>query len=312
MNTEEFKIIAKKYSENQCNDQERYIVEAFFNKMQKSESADVVLLSNKKVEKISHTIYAQTIKSTKKTVRLRIMQVAAIAVLFLGISFLIKQFLTPKEIIQITNSEEKKEIILQDGSIVVLNRNSTVSYPEQFGNTRSIKLTGEAYFKVKRNPKKPFIVTMQDMTLKVLGTSFNINSYATGSTKVSVLTGIVNLRSNSGKSVILTKNQQADFINSAFHVTKEESIEKIAWTKNNIVLEQTTLGETAKILENSYNVTIDFEDRELEKLIISGKFKEEKLENILASIAFVKKLKIDYLTKNQIIIRRDKNKLLKK
>lgn len=306
MNKEEFKIIAKKYSENQCNDQERTIVEAFFYEMQKSESADVVLLSNKKGKKISHAIYAQTISSTKKTVRLRIMQVAAIAVLFLGISFLIKQFLTPKEIIQITNSEEKKEIILQDGSIVVLNRNSTVSYPEEFGNTRSIKLTGEAYFKVKRNPKKPFIVTMQDMTLKVLGTSFNINSYATGPTKVSVLTGIVNLKSNSGKSVILTKNQQADFINSAFHVTKEESIEKIAWTKNNIVLEQTTLGETAKILENSYNVTIDFEDRELEKLIISGKFKEEKLENILASIAFVKKLKIDYLTKNQIIIRRDK------
>lgn len=306
MNKEEFKIIAKKYSENQCNDQERSIVEAFFNEMQKKQSADAVLLSDKKGEKISRAIYAQTIKSTKKTFRLRIMQVAAIAVLFLGISFLIKQFLTPKEIIQITNSVEKKEIILQDGSIVVLNRNSTLSYPEKFGNTRDIKLTGEAYFKVKRNPEKPFIVTMQDMTLKVLGTSFNINSYSKSPTKVSVLTGIVNLKSNSGKSVILTKNQHADFTGSSFHVTKVESVEKIVWTKNNIVLEQTTLGETAKILENSYNVTIDFEDKELEKLIISGKFNEEKLENILASIAFVKKLKIDYLTKNQIIIRRDK------
>lgn len=305
MNKEQFKIIAKKYSENQCNDQEKSIIEAFFSEMQKKQSADAVLLSNKKKEKISRAVYAQTIKSSKPSFRLRIIQVAAIAVLFLGISFLIKQLATPKEIIQITNSEEKKEVFLQDGSIVVLNKNSTLSYPEEFGKTRSIKLTGEAYFKVKSNPKKPFIVTMHDMRLKVLGTSFNINSYSKNPTKVSVLTGIVDLKSNSGESVILTKNQHADFTDSSFRITRVESVEKIAWTKNNIVLEQTTLGETAKILENNYNVTIDFEDKELEKLIISGKFNEEKLENILASIAFVKKLKIDYLTKNQIIIRRD-------
>lgn len=289
-----------------CNEQEKSIVEAFFEEMQKTEKADAILLSDKKRKKILLAIQAQTTKGRKKTFRLRIVQVAAIGILFLGIGFVMKQLLTPNEIIQITNNVQKKEIILHDGSIVVLNKNSTLSYPAEFGNTRNIKLTGEAYFKVKRNPKKPFIVTMHDMTLKVLGTSFNISSYAKKPTKVSVLTGIVDLKSNSGKSVILTKNQQADFTNATFYVTKGESIENIAWTTNSIVLDHKTLAETAKILENNYNVTIDFEEAELGKLIINGKFKEEKIENILASIAFVKKLEIEYLTQNQIIIRRDK------
>ena len=305
MNKEQFKIIAKKYAENDCSDAEKRNVEAFFYKMQSRAHTDIVLLSDKKGQKIAQAVYTARRKTRKKALFVKIMRVAAVLVLAMGIGFVIKQSLIPAEIVQITNKGEKKEITLQDGSIVVLNRNSSISYPKTFGATRNVKLTGEAYFKVKRNPEKPFIVTMHDMTLQVLGTSFNINSYLATPTKVSVLTGIVALKAHSGQHVILTKNQQADFKNTVFNVTKEESREKIAWVRNIIILKQSTLAETAKILENWYNVDIVFEDPQLEKLLINGKFKEEKLDNILASIAFVKKLKIDYLTKNKIIIRRD-------
>ncbi|MGM8363494.1 FecR family protein [Flavobacterium sp. ARAG 55.4] len=305
MNQEQFRIIAKKYAENECNDAEKRNVETFLEEMQHRANMDIVLLSDKKGQKMADAVYAARTKIRKKTLSVKIKRVAAVLVLAIGIGFLIKQSLVPGQVVQITNRGEKKEIILQDGSIVVLNRNSSISYPETFGETRNIKLTGEAYFKVKRNPEKPFIVSMHDMTLKVLGTSFNINSYSENPTKVSVLTGTVALNAYSGQQVILTKNQQADFKNAVFNVTKEQSREKIAWVDNIIILKQTTLAETAKILENWYNVDIVFEDTQLEKLIINGKFKEEKLDNVLASIAFVKKIKIDYLTKNKIIIRRD-------
>lgn len=307
MNEEQFKIIAKKYTENKCTAEEKNIVEAFFKEMQNKETTNYLLLSDAKGEKIASAIQSQITKA-QKSFSTHIMRVAAAVVMTLGIGYVIKQSWTPAEIVQIANKGQKKEITLQDGSIVVLNNNSTISYPEKFGDNRNVKLTGEAYFKVKRNPKKPFVVSMHDMTVKVLGTSFNINSYSSSPTKVSVLTGKVELNSASGKKIILTKNQQANFqVNSGFYVTKEESIEKIAWTHNVIVLKHTTLGATAKILENWYNVTIDFEDTALEKLVISGKFKEEKLQNVLSSIAFVKDLKIEYLTKNHIVIRRKKD-----
>ena len=305
MNKEQFKIIAKKYAENDCSDAEKRNVETFFDEMQNRANTDIVLLSDKKGKKIAQAVYTARKKIRKKALSVKIMRVAAVLVLAMGIGFVIQQSLIPAQIVQITNRGEKKEITLQDGSIVILNRNSSISYPQTFDETRNVKLTGEAYFKVKRNPEKPFIVTMHDITLKVLGTSFNINSYSTTPTKVSVLTGVVALKAHSGQRVVLTKNQQADFKNTVFNVTKEESREKIAWVSNIIILKRSTLAETAKILENWYNVDIVFEDPQLEQLRINGKFKEEKLDNILASIAFVKKLKIDYLTKNKIIIRRD-------
>ena len=71
------------------------------------------------------------------------------------------------------------------------------------------------------------------------------------------------------------------------------------------MLNNTTLGETAKTLENWYNVKIEFENKDMELLTISGKFKDEKLENVMKSIAFLKDLKIDYITKNHIVIRRN-------
>lgn len=307
MNEEQFKILANKYAENSCNEEEKNRVEAFFNEMQNNKNADVLLLSDARGAKIFTSIKAKVVKTPKRSFLVQFMRVAAIVVMTLGIAYCIKQSFVPTEIIQIAKKGEKKEITLQDGSVVVLNTNSSISYPEEFGDTRNVKLTGEAYFKVKRNPKKPFIVTMHDMTLRVLGTSFNINSYAKRTTKVSVLTGIVALNTNSGQKVILTKNQQADFnVDSGFRVTNQESIEKIAWIQNTIVLTETTLAEAMNILENYHDVTVDFEDNELKTLIINGKFKEEKLENILTSIAFVKDLKIDYLTKNHVVIRRNK------
>jgi transmembrane sensor len=84
----------------------------------------------------------------------------------------------------------------------------------------------------------------------------------------------------------------------------DDSSDGIAWTSNTIILKNTTLSETAKIIENWYNVDITFEDQEIKKFTISGKFKDEKLENVLESIAFLKQLKIIYLTQNHILIRR--------
>lgn len=282
-------------------------VEAFFDKMQDHSSDHLNQLSDTKGDVILGKIFQELHdKKPRKFIFRNALRIAAILVVALGVSFsAAKIFLSPKEITQTAAKGEKKEILLEDGSIIVLNSNSSITYSEEFNTSRDIKLTGEAYFKVFHDEKRPFTVQTHDVKVRVLGTSFDINSYNHRQTKVSVLTGKVEVTSPTGKKVHIIKNQEADLTaDSDFQIFQEDSSERIAWTSNIIMLRNTTLSETAKIIENWYNVDITFEDQTLEKLTISGKFKDEKLENVLESIAFLKQLKIDYITKKHIVIRR--------
>jgi len=301
-------LLAKKYTDGTCTPEEKMAVEAFFDKMQDNSTINLHQSPDAKGDVIFGKIIQELqIKKQSGIFRFKkALRIAAILIVVIGISFSVVKFaLTPKEIIQVALRGQKKEVLLQDGSVVVLNSNSSITYPEEFGETRNIKLSGEAYFKVFRDTNRPFIVQTHDVKVRVLGTSFDVNSYKHRATKVSVLTGRVEVSSALGKKVVIVKNQQADLMhNSDFKILKEDSTEGIAWTSNTIVLKNTSLSETAKIIENWYNVDITFEDLEIKKLTISGKFKDEKLENVLESIAFLKQLKIIYLTQNHILIRR--------
>ncbi|MEE1897796.1 FecR domain-containing protein [Flavobacterium rakeshii] len=307
MKKEDFIVLAQKYASGNCNEEEKTAVEAYFEKMQKTtDDIPEYILDSKR-----DSIYNEITKAIKpvKVIPLwkKAIRVAATLFIVAGLAFCYT--LINKEIPTVTEfaaKGEKKEVMLHDGSVVVLNSNSSISYPEEFGKTREVTLEGEAYFKVFRNPQQPFIVQTHKVDIKVLGTSFNINAYDTLNTKVTVLTGKVQVSDEAGKKVFLIKNEQAEYTTqNEFVLSKENSSDGIAWTKNIIILKDNTLAETARILENWYNVTIKFEDSSLENLTMTGKYKNEKLENILESIAFLKEVKIDYLTKNQIIIRRN-------
>ena len=229
MKKEEFIILAKKYNENLCTPSEKRAVEAFFNYMQDQKNP---ILTDEKGKIILDKINAH-IKTRKLVSRNRnVLKAAAILIIALGLGIGINSFTkTIPEITAIAAKGEKREIVLSDGSIVVLNSNSSITYPESFGDTRNVKLSGEAYFKVHRNPQKPFIVTVHGVSVKVLGTSFNIESYDHRETKVSVLAGKVEVSSPSGKKVQLTKNQQASLKEDAdFTLSKENSRDGIAWT----------------------------------------------------------------------------------
>ncbi|MBL0738711.1 FecR domain-containing protein [Flavobacterium sp. GN10] len=304
MKKEIFLQLAKKYEEGTCTPEEKIVVESFFEKMQ-NQSSDIEL-SDEKGDVILNKIFLELqVKPKKYTIR-KVLKIAAVFVIGLSIAFSAAQFIfKPSAITQVTAKGEKKEIFLEDGTVIVLNSNSSITYPEEFETIRNIKLVGQAYFKVFRDVKRPFIVQTHDVKVRVLGTSFDINSYNHHDTKVSVISGKVEVSSPTGKKVQITKNQQADLIkNSHLQISTENSEDKIAWISNTIMLKNTKLSETVKIIENWYNVDITIEDPELNNLTISGKFKDEKLENVLESIAYLKNLKINYTTKNQITIRK--------
>lgn len=309
MNKKEFIALAEKYAQDTCTAEEKATVEAFLNRMQDAATILPHLTEGKK-EMLLHKIHAQTGGNKRMRFRKAAMRAAAVLVLAMGIGYAFYSLTKKAPMVTVATAKgEKKEIHLKDGSIIVLNANSSLTYPETFGNERRLQLKGEAYFKVHHEEDRPFIVQTHDVAVQVLGTSFNINSYLRQDTKVSVLTGKVQVSDEQGHKAILVQDEQACYNKATgYTYSRESSSDGIAWTKNIIVLKHTTLKETAKILEDWYNIKIDFEDLQTEQLTISGKFKEPNAKNVLEGIAYLKNLKIEYLTSNHIIIRRNTSK----
>ena len=124
------------------------------------------------------------------------------------------------------------QVVLPDGSKVWLNSASSLHFPTAFiGNLRIVELTGEAYFEVTKNKKKPFLVKVRDMEVKVLGTHFNINAYPDENTiKTSILEGRVKI--TKGKATALLKSgEQALLSNqeSKMKIIDTNMDEVVAW-----------------------------------------------------------------------------------
>lgn len=298
-----FISLADKYAKNTATEEERRYVESFYAAMQQKNKFIPIDLSTPKKDKIKKFIDGAILKKTIRVIYKNI-SMAASFILFLGIAYSV---LNLNKTNITTLKGERKEVVLADGSRVFLNANSSISYTDDFTEKRNISLIGEAFFQVTKNTKKPFTITDNNTEIRVLGTSFNVNSNNGNKTVVSVNTGkvLVQSRANPENNVVLIKNQQISFLNDMpLSISYGDSDDLMAWTKNIIVLNNETLENTIKILENWYNVSIDLKDEDIKNETISGKFNNETLQNVMKSLGLLKSLKIDYLTPNQIIIRK--------
>ncbi|GAB3649756.1 DUF4974 domain-containing protein [Echinicola sediminis] len=308
MTREEFMKLAEKHQQGIATKSESAIVEKFYESMQNSASeADLgQLLSQENGSKLYQRILAK-LPRQRKTFRLnRILKVAASLILVLVMAISIKQLSDGNNVTITTAMGEQREILLKDGSSVLLDENSSLTYPETFRKNRTVSLEGRAFFSVQRNVSRPFSVITANSKVKVLGTSFDVNTHASKSTTVSVISGKVQVtpRKNPKAKAILSKNQQ--ITSSQTHLSDIKAINNqlpIAWA-GLIVLKNTSLGEAATILENRYGITLTFESEELKALRITGKFKNETLDNILKSIGLLKELSFDYLNPNNIHIKK--------
>lgn len=137
----------------------------------------------------------------------------------------------------------KTTIELPDSSVVILNSGSTLSYPDKFETeSRSVILKGEAFFEVKKNAHRPFYVKTKDVTIRVLGTKFNVKSYPDENTsETTLVSGSVEILQNNDKNVkrnnniapiFLKPNQKAIFtretgISELKELTKEQPKERV-------------------------------------------------------------------------------------
>jgi ferric-dicitrate binding protein FerR (iron transport regulator) len=216
----------------------------------------------------------------------------------------------------------KSIITLPDSSSIWMNAGSKLRYSSAFNQTeRKVSIEGEAYFNVARNEKKPFYVITSAVTLKVLGTSFNIKAYPEeDQVETTVESGSVqvlrNVKGYLSDKLILTAGQKATVIKSAIHVdstmlsplpsaatstgNRHVLPEKVAektivaknvatelytsWKDARWIIEKESLESLAVKLERRYNIRISFTDQTLKKISFSGTLKDETLEQVLEAI----------------------------
>ncbi|GGH30558.1 DUF4974 domain-containing protein [Sphingobacterium alkalisoli] len=180
------------------------------------------------------------------------------------------------------------KITLPDGTVAWLNAASSLRYPTSFtGSKREVDLTGEAYFEVKSDPEKPFIVRSAGQEISVLGTEFNVNTYDGASRQVTTLIqGRVALKNSiSQQTQVLAPGQQAVVSGAKTAIQHiEDALDYAAWKDGYIILDAVHLQDIIPQLERWYDVTFDDKSRPTEKAYIALN-RETRLSEVLEALA---------------------------
>ncbi|MEP7375206.1 MAG: FecR domain-containing protein [Chitinophagaceae bacterium] len=191
-------------------------------------------------------------------------------------------------------ASNKQTIHLPDGSTVILNTGSKLNYPSAFSNNhRDVYLYGEGFFDIQHDAKKPFIVHVGKISVKVLGTAFNIKTNP-GEEKieVTVTRGKVQvLNENKNVGIVTTSEQLSYNAATEIVVTKiVDTIPVIAWKPAEIYFNDITMEEAAQKIEKKFGKTVEFENSSSKNCRVTATFSEDDtLEEILTVICAVSK-----------------------
>lgn len=323
MNESQFRQLLDKYIEGKCTPEETRLLHLFYDSFQTEslveevDEVDMWLLKEKSYRKMEHQMGYMERKAYEeqrlKTSRLSsLLKVAASIVLFLGLgigSYMVYESAPVPEVAWVEKSTKKGQkatIKLMDGTMVYLNVDSKISFPEQFAaDKREIILEGEAFFDVSHNPKRPFIIKSGELTTTVLGTSFNVKAFKGEPNNVTVVTGKVKVNSHgqndTSNEVLLVPNQQA-FYNGMLSKREVDISQFIAWKEKVIHFEEVTLEEAVVVLERWFNVSIALEGENIGQCKISGKYINENLINIMKSFEYILGVEYSIEGNNKLII----------
>lgn len=186
---------------------------------------------------------------------------------------------------------EKKKFYLPDSSLVYLNAGSYLRFPDHFTDTsRSIRLSGEAFFEISKDPSRPFTISTENTETRVLGTVFNLKAYPGEETELVVVEGKVRF-GRAAKQVVLTANQLASFDAAADKLSSRNVYAGAyaAWKQNRLIFRDSRLPEIAAVLERWYGIRVEIRNKALEKVIFTGTYENPSLQAILDDMSSVMK-----------------------
>ncbi|WP_281631580.1 FecR family protein [Flavobacterium luteolum] len=187
---------------------------------------------------------------------------------------------------------KKYNVTLSDNTKVYLNSGTSIVYPQKFvkgSSSRDVKVYGEAYFEVAEDSTAPFFVHTQDMTVKVLGTHFNVHCYDEEDHSFVVLAkGAVSLANNQSQvtaqaAVNLKPEQMGYFDKNDRSIVRKKvfSEEYTAWLHGKVIYRDASLKELLRGLERHFNVQIQCRNKNLSNQKINANFGDEKLPQVL-------------------------------
>ncbi|HEX6192326.1 MAG TPA: FecR family protein [Chitinophagaceae bacterium] len=246
--------------------------------------------------------------------------------------------LAVKEINEVsTRQGSKSKVQLPDGTVVLLNAGSKLTYNKDFGKgVREVHLTGEGFFDVKKMKETPFIIHTASINIKVLGTVFNVKAYPEDKkTETSLIRGSieVTIKDRPNDKIILSPSEKlvvensillrqedvkikenaveingADIstlvsINKLKYNPTDSSVVETQWIDNKLVFRDESFDELARRLERWYDVNIDIKDNRLRSRRFSGIFTNETIEQALEALKISVPFEHEQLG-NKIIIHR--------
>lgn len=252
-------------------------------------SPDVVkgweIVSQKTVEKaVEH--------KKARTLTYRIFKVAATIVILLSVAGILFQIYRSynKPIVFFNIGNEVKSFLLPDSSSVYLNRNSKIIYYNSFYKVREVIIEGQVFFEVKRDELKPFIVKAKGSCIKVLGTSFSVETQ-TKCTEVIINSGKVSFYSTSGKSdtLFLTKGDKGIYLYGSQELVKQknEDINYLSWKTHILNFQHTPIKQVVNELQKYFKVEINIDNSTIPQLYYTSEFTEPSLTDILDEMELV-------------------------
>ena len=199
---------------------------------------------------------------------------------------LIYSLLSHGDDVLLTTTSSTFRAELPDGSVVVMNRNSELHYADDFGDeNRTIRLKGEAYFDVKTDATKPFIINAGKAQVEVLGTSFTVTAYDSSTDiKVIVETGMVKLSVPERKQEIqLTSGEKGTFVaNSGSVISQQnEDANYQSWNTMKIVFIDESLAAVVETLNRTYHANIILSVAVSDSCALTVTFDQQSLESVL-------------------------------
>lgn len=207
---------------------------------------------------------------------------------------------------------KKFQILLSDGTKAYVNSGSSITYPTQFLNegNRNISVKGEVYLEVAKDPNHPFIVSANNLNVKVLGTQFNVSAYPEDiSSEIVLVEGSVSLYTELSEStnetgILLEPGFKGSFNTVSNTFEKEKVITKFytSWINGDLIFRDMNFENILKKLERHYNVKIINKNKFLSNKKFNANFGDESITTVLNELKTNYSIQYEIKKDGQIII----------
>ena len=322
MNKQEFEKLVDKYLNGECLPDEELLLQKYLDSFQSDNTNwNATELGDKQI--IEDKIYSEILQKMKNNERNlvqrilytpHLVKIAASIVLFIALSTSVL-FISgifnkkPAAIVwneNVTEMGQKFSLSLPDGSTIILNADSKLKYPAGFGkNLREVYLNGEAYFNVRHDPSKPFVVHSGTLSTTVLGTKFNVSAFQNEKNiAVSLVEGSVKVSkevSGTVENIVMLQPEQQLLYNKEKMISTVEQFniqETVGWKENVLIFRKEPFKNVLIKLERAYGIKFELTDKSFGNRKITANFKNESLWTISETLKRLTGLQYKNIKKN--------------